>query len=191
MPITFAPESPQRTELLAEIKAKAVVHGKVILSSGLEADFYIDLRRVGLDGSVAPLVGRVMLETVRDLEFDAVGGLTLGADPVATAMMHAAAAHPELVGGRSLDAFVVRKAEKAHGLQRRIEGPDIAGRRVLIVEDTSTTGQSPMTAVEAAREAGAEVVAVAVIVERGAEPVIAESGLPYYAAFSLGDLGLA
>jgi orotate phosphoribosyltransferase len=191
MPITFAPDSAQRTELLAEIKAKAVVHGKVILSSGREADFYIDLRRVGLDGAVAPLVGRVMLETVRDLEFDAVGGLTLGADPVATAMMHAAAAHPELVGGRKLDAFVVRKTEKAHGLQRRIEGPDIAGRRVLIVEDTSTTGQSPMTAVEAARAAGAEVVAVAVIVERGAAPVIAAAGLPYYAAFSLADLGLA
>jgi len=191
MPITFAPESPQRTELLAEIKAKAVVHGKVILSSGLEADFYIDLRLVGLDGSVAPLVGRVMLETVRDLEFDAVGGLTLGADPVACAMMHAAAAHPDLVGGRKIDAFVVRKSEKAHGLQRRIEGPDIAGRRVLIVEDTSTTGQSPMTAVEAAREAGAEVVAVAVIVERGAQPVIEAAGLPYLAAFSLADLGLA
>lgn len=191
MPITFAPESPQRTELLAEIKAKAVVHGKVILSSGQEADFYVDLRRVGLDGSVAPLVGRVMLETVRDLEFDAVGGLTLGADPVAAAMMHAAAAHPDLVGGRAIDAFVVRKTEKAHGLQRRIEGPDIAGRRVLIVEDTSTTGQSPMTAVEAARSAGAEVVAVAVIVERGAEPVIEAAGLLYYAAFSLADLGLA
>jgi orotate phosphoribosyltransferase len=191
MPITFAPESPQRTELLAEIKAKAVVHGKVVLSSGREADFYIDLRRVGLDGAVAPLVGRVMLDTVRDLEFDAVGGLTLGADPVAAAMMHAAAAHPELAGGRKIDAFVVRKTEKAHGLQRRIEGPDIAGRRVLIVEDTSTTGQSPMTAVEAARAAGAEVVAVAVIVERGAEPVIADAGLPYYAAFGLADLGLA
>jgi orotate phosphoribosyltransferase len=191
MPITFAPKSPQRTELLAAIKAKAVVHGKVILSSGREADFYIDLRRVGLDGAVAPLVGRVMLETVRDLDFDAVGGLTLGADPVAAAMMHAAAAHPELVGGRKLDAFVVRKTEKAHGLQRRIEGPDIAGRRVLIVEDTSTTGQSPMTAVEAARAAGAEVVAVAVIVERGAAPVIAAAKLPYFAAFSLADLGLA
>jgi len=74
MPITFAPESQHRTALLAQIKAKAVVHGKVTLSSGQEADFYIDLRRVGLDGSVAPLVGRVMLETVRGLEFDAVGG---------------------------------------------------------------------------------------------------------------------
>ncbi len=190
MPITFAPASQHRAELLAQIKAKAVVHGKVTLSSGQEADFYIDLRRVGLDGAAAPLVGLVMLDLVRDLEFDAVGGLTLGADPVASAMLHAAAAHPELVGGRKLDAFVVRKTEKAHGLQRRIEGPDIAGRRVLIVEDTSTTGSSPLTAVEAARAAGAEVVAVAVIVERGALPAIDKAGLPYYAAFSLTDLGL-
>jgi orotate phosphoribosyltransferase len=190
MPITFAPASQHRAELLAQIKAKAVVHGKVTLSSGQEADFYIDLRRVGLDGAAAPLVGLVMLDLVRDLEFDAVGGLTLGADPVASAMLHAAAAHPELVGGRKLDAFVVRKTEKAHGLQRRIEGPDIAGRRVLIVEDTSTTGSSPLTAVEAARAAGAEVVAVAVIVERGAQPAIDKAGLPYYAAFSLTDLGL-
>ena len=185
MPITFAPASQHRTELLAQIKAKAVVHGKVTLSSGQEADFYIDLRRVCLDGAAAPLVGQVMLDLVRDLDFDAVGGLTLGADPVAAAMLHAAAAQ-----GRKLDAFVVRKAEKAHGLQRRIEGPDIAGRRVLIVDDTSTTGSSPLTAVEAARAAGAEVVAVAAIVERGAQPTIEKAGLPYYAAFSLTDLGL-
>jgi orotate phosphoribosyltransferase len=186
MPINFAADSPDRTELLAHIKAKAIVHGKVILSSGIEADWYIDLRRIGLDGSSAPLAGRVMLETVRALEFDAVGGLTLGADPVATAMMQAAAAQ-----GRKLDAFVVRKTEKAHGLQRRIEGPDIAGRRVLIVEDTSTTGQSPLTAVEAARAAGAEVVAVAVIVERGALAAVEAAGLPYYAAFSPIDLGIS
>jgi orotate phosphoribosyltransferase len=186
MPISFAPDSRDRAELLAEIQAKAVVLGRVVLSSGLEADFYIDLRRISLDGAAAPLVGRVMLDTVGGLEFDAVGGLTLGADPVATAMLHAAAAQ-----GRKLDAFVVRKAEKAHGLQRRIEGPDIAGRRVLIVEDTSTTGASPLTAVEAARAAGADVVAVAVIVERGAEPAIEAAGLAYFAAYSLSDLGLA
>jgi orotate phosphoribosyltransferase len=190
MPITFATDSPDRARLLDAIKARAVVHGRVTLSSGLESDWYIDLRRIGLAGATAPLVGRVMLETVRGLEFDAVGGLTLGADPVAAAMMHAAAADPGLVGGRGLDAFVVRKTEKAHGLQRRIEGPDIAGRRVLIVEDTSTTGTSPLTAVGAAREAGAEVVAVAVIVERGAEKAIEVAGLPYYAAFGLTDLGL-
>lgn len=172
-------------QLRDQIIAKAVVHGRVTLSSGREADYYVDLRRVTLDGHAAPLVGQVMLDLTRDLGYDAVGGLTLGADPVATAMLHAAAAR-----GQHLDAFVVRKAEKAHGLQRRIEGPDVAGRRVLAVEDTSTTGGSVLTAVEALREAGAEVVGVAVIVERGAAPAVTAAGLPYRAAFQLSDLGL-
>jgi orotate phosphoribosyltransferase len=174
-----------RDSLLAEIKKKAVVHGRVVLSSGQEADFYLDLRRITLDGVAAPLVGRVMLELTADLGFDAVGGLTLGADPVAAAMLHAAAAQ-----GRTLDAFVVRKAQKAHGMQRRIEGPEVKGRRVLAVEDTSTTGSSPLTAVQALREAGAEVVAVATIVDRGAAARMAEEGLDYRTAFTLGDLGL-
>ena len=174
-----------RDALKEEILTKAVVHGKVILSSGKEADYYVDLRRVTLDAVSAPLVGQVMLDLTQDLEFDAVGGLTLGADPVATAMMHVAAQQ-----GRKLDSFVVRKAEKAHGLQRRIEGPDVKGRRVLAVEDTSTTGGSVMTAVEALKEAGAIVVAVAVIVERGAAPLIEQNGLEYRAAYQLSDLGL-
>lgn len=174
-----------RAALLERITADAVVHGKVILSSGREADYYVDLRRVTLAGNAAPLVGEVMLDLTADLDYDAVGGLTLGADPVAAAMLHAAAAR-----GRSLDAFVVRKEGKAHGLQRRIEGPDVAGRRVLAVEDTSTTGGSVLTAVEALREAGAEVVGVAVIVERGARGRVTEAGLPYLAAYELSDLGL-
>ncbi|CAL9506823.1 MULTISPECIES: orotate phosphoribosyltransferase [Streptomyces] len=174
-----------RDALLRQIKDKAVVHGRVTLSSGAEADFYIDLRRITLDGESAPLAGQVMLDATAHLDYDAVGGLTLGADPVATSMMHAAAAR-----GRKLDAFVVRKAGKAHGLQRRIEGPDVAGRRVLIVEDTSTTGNSPLTAVEAARQAGAEVVAVATIVERGAAAAMERAGLPYVYAFDLQDLDL-
>jgi orotate phosphoribosyltransferase len=129
-----------------------------------------------------------MLELTADLEYDAVGGLTMGADPVAAAMLHAAAAQ-----GRPLDAFVVRKEGKAHGLQRRIEGPDVAGRRVLAVEDTSTTGGSVMTAVEALREAGAHVVGVAVIADRdtGAAGTIAAAGLDYRYAYGLADLGLA
>lgn len=171
--------------LKEEIIKKAVVHGKVILSSGKEADYYVDLRRVTLDAVAAPLVGEVMLELLKDWEFDAVGGLTLGADPVATAMMHVAGR-----GGRLIDSFVVRKAEKAHGLQKRIEGPEVKGRRVVAVEDTSTTGGSVLTAVEALREAGAIVVGVAVIVERGAKAAILEAGLEYRAAFTLEDLGL-
>ena len=174
-----------REELKAEILNKAVVHGKVILSSGKEADFYVDLRRVTLDATAAPLVGEVMLELTKDLNYEAVGGLTLGADPVATAMLHAAAKK-----GRKLNAFVVRKAEKAHGLQRRIEGPDVKGKRVLAVEDTSTTGGSVLTAVEALKEAGAIVVGVAVIVERGAKGKVEEAGLEYRAAFQLSELGL-
>jgi orotate phosphoribosyltransferase len=177
-----------RGELLQHIKDKAVVHGKVTLSSGIEADWYIDLRRITLDGAAAPLVGQIMLDLTADLEYDAVGGLTLGADPIADAMLHTAAAR-----GRALDAFVVRKAAKQHGMQRRIEGPDIKGRRVLIVEDTSTTGGSPLTAVEAAREAGAVVVAVATIVDRAtgaAEKITEGAGVPYLFAYSQADLGL-
>jgi len=171
--------------LKEEILKKAVVRGKVILSSGKEADFYVDLRRVTLDAVAAPLVGEVMLELTKDLDFEAVGGLTLGADPVATAMLHAAAKQ-----GRKLDAFVVRKSEKAHGLQRRIEGPDVKGKRVLAVEDTSTTGGSVLTAVEALKEAGAIVVGVAVIVERGAKERVESENLKYLSAFTLKDLGL-
>ena len=172
-------------QLREEILKKAVVHGKVILSSGKEAEYYVDLRRVTLDSIAAPLVGEVMLELTKDLDFEAVGGLTLGADPVATAMMHVAAGN-----GRKIDAFVVRKAEKAHGLQRRIEGPDVKGRKVLAVEDTSTTGGSVLTAVEALNEAGAIVVGVAVIVERGAKAKVESAGFKYLAAYQLSDLGL-
>lgn len=177
--------STDRDALRQQILDKAVVHGKVVLSSGREADYYVDLRRVTLDSVAAPLVGNVMLEATKAFDYDAVGGLTLGADPVAGAMLHAAAAQ-----GRPLDAFIVRKSEKQHGLQRRVEGPDVAGRRVLAVEDTSTTGGSVLTAVEALREAGAEVVAVAVVVERGAAPTVEAAGLPYIYAYSLDDLGL-
>ena len=174
-----------RDELLNAIRAVAVVHGDFVLSSGQRASWYVDLRRVLLAGKYAPLAGRVMLETTAGLAYDAVGGLTMGADPVAAAMMHAAAAD-----GRILDAFVVRKGEKAHGLQRRIEGPDVAGRRVLAVEDTSTTGNSVLTAVTALREAGAEVAGVAVLIDRGARAHVTELGIPYRAAFEQADLGL-
>ena len=172
-------------QLRDQIIEKAVVRGTVILSSGREADYYVDLRRVTLDAVAAPLVGRVMRELTADWSFSAVGGLTLGADPVATAMLHDAAR-----SGEVLDAFVVRKSEKQHGLQRRIEGPDVAGRSVLAVEDTSTTGGSVLTAVDALIEAGATVAGVAVIVDRGAGPAIVERGLAYRAAYALSDLGL-
>jgi orotate phosphoribosyltransferase len=185
--LTEAP--PDRDALLELIRKLAVVHGRVTLSSGREADYYIDLRRITLQAQAAPIVGRVMLDLVADWQFDAIGGLTMGADPIATAVLHASAAR----GGPPVDAFVVRKQAKEHGLQRRIEGPDVTGRRVIAVEDTSTTGASPVAAVQALREAGAEVVGVAVIVDRdtGAREVIEALGVPYRWAYNLADLGLA
>jgi orotate phosphoribosyltransferase len=181
-----------RGRLRELILSEAVVRGRVVLSSGREAEYYIDLRRVTLHHEGAPLVGNLMLETLVDADFgpgkiDAVGGLTLGADPIAAALLHAAAA-----GGRDLDAFVVRKEVKDHGMQRRIEGPDVGGKRVVVVEDTSTTGESALTAVAALREAGANVMAVAVIVDRdtGAREAIEAQGLPYLHIFRRAELGL-
>lgn len=170
---------------LAElVRDLAVVHGKVTLSSGREADYYVDLRRATLHHEASRLIGTLMRELTEDLDYVAVGGLTLGADPVATAVMHAP--------GRDIDAFVVRKAPKKHGMKRRVEGPSIVGRRVLVVEDTTTTGNSPLTAVEACRAEGAEVVAVATVVDRatGAAEVLREAGLDYRYLLGLEDLGL-
>ncbi|WP_106848793.1 orotate phosphoribosyltransferase [Blastococcus sp. Marseille-P5729] len=174
-----------RDRLLQLINEIAVVRGKVVLSSGKEADWYVDLRRISLHHEAAPLVGKVLLEATSDLEYDVVGGLTLGADPVATAMLHAAAAQ-----GRALDACVVRKEQKKHGMQRRVEGPGVEGRRVLAVDDTSTTGGSVLQAVEALREAGAEVVGVALIVDRGARPAIEDAGLQLRSAYTMDHLSV-
>lgn len=182
-----------RQRLIKLVKEQAVVHGKVTLASGKEADYYVDLRRVTLHHEAAPLIGHLLLDLLEEAglgtaEIDAVGGLTLGADPVAGALLHAAASR-----GQILDAFVVRKSGKAHGMQRQIEGPEVAGRRVVAVEDTSTTGGSVLTAVQALRAAGAEVAGVAVIVDRGtgAREVIEAEGLNYYHLLTLADLDLA
>jgi orotate phosphoribosyltransferase len=175
----------ERDDLRKLIHDHAVVWGRVTLSSGAQADYYVDLRRVALHHAGAPLIGKVMLDLVEGWDVDAVGGLTIGADPVAAAMLHEA--HRR---GRALDAFVVRKEGKAHGLQRRIEGPDVAGRRVIAVEDASTTGSGVLTAVGALRDAGANVVGTAVVVDRGAGAAVRAAGLEYRSAFTLTDLGL-
>jgi len=180
----------EREELAGLVRDLAVVHERVTLSSGAQADYYVDLRRATLHHRAAPLIGRLLRVLTADWDYDAVGGLTLGADPVATAMLHAAAADPAT---SPVDAFVVRKATKQHGLQRLVEGPDITGRRVLVVEDTSTTGSSVLTAVRAVRQTGAEVVGVATVVDRdtGAREAIEAEGAPYRALLGLADLGLA
>ncbi|GAA4821539.1 orotate phosphoribosyltransferase [Tomitella cavernea] len=172
-------------ELAGLVREHAVVHGKVTLSSGKEADYYVDLRRATLHHRAGPLIGRLLRELTADWEYTSVGGLTMGADPVALAVMHAP--------GRPVDACVVRKSAKQHGMQRRIEGPDVRGRRVLVVEDTTTTGNSPLTAVRALREEGADVVGVATVVDRdtGAAQIIEAEGVPYRSLLGLADLGLA
>lgn len=186
-----APDSAAARERLRELIVElAVVRGRVTLASGLEADYYIDLRRVTLQHEASRLVGQVMLELLDDagIEFDAAGGLTMGADPVGSAIMRAAGD-----AGRPIDTFVVRKAQKSYGMGRQVEGPSVEGRRVVVVEDTSTTGGSALTAVEALQRAGAEVVAVAIIVDRatGAKERIEESaGVPCLYAFGKDELGL-
>jgi orotate phosphoribosyltransferase len=187
--MTFsAPEKPRLVQLIKEL---AVVHGRVTLSSGLEADYYVDLRRATLHHEAAPLIGKVMLKLLTDngiKDIDAVGGLTMGADPVATALLHQAAGQ-----GIALDAFVVRKQAKAHGMGRQVEGPSVEGKRVVVLEDTSTTGGSPLTAAEALKAAGAIVIAVATVVDRntGAKEAIEAAGYPYLTAITLEDLGLS
>ena len=183
--------SESRAKLLKLIDDNAVIRGKVTLSSGKEADYYLDLRRITLDARSAPLVGDVMLDLFAEHDLldkiDAVGGLTMGADPVGTAIMHRS-----VVRGTPVNSFVVRKQAKEHGMSRRVEGPDVKGKRVIAVEDTSTTGGSVLTAVEALREAGAEVVAVAVVMDRntGAKERVEAEGLPYLIALTTADLGL-
>jgi orotate phosphoribosyltransferase len=179
-----------KARLIELIKELAVVHGKVTLSSGLEANYYVDLRRATLHHEAAPLIGKVMLDLLKDAgveNFDSVGGLTMGADPVATAILHQGASM-----GKKIDAFVVRKAAKEHGMGRQVEGPDVSGKKVIVLEDTSTTGGSPLTAARALEKAGATVVAVATVVDRatGAREVIEDAGYKYLFAVSLEDLGL-
>jgi orotate phosphoribosyltransferase len=185
--VRTAVDETAKAELARLVTELAVVHGRVTLSSGKEADYYVDLRRATLHHAAAPLIGRLLRSLTADWDYVAVGGLTLGADPVALAMMHAAAS-----AGEVLDAFVVRKETKRHGMQRRIEGIEVGGQRVLAVEDTSTTGGSVLTAVEALREAGASVVGVATVVNRGdaARLAVEEAGLPYRSLLDLSDLGL-
>lgn len=177
-----------RQKLIALIKDEAVFHGDFTLSSGKKATYYVDMRKLTLDHRAAPAIGRIMADLIGDIDgVVAVGGLTLGADPIANAVMHATAASEN-----PLDAFVVRKEPKDHGRGRQIEGAEVEGKRVVVLEDTSTTGQSALKAVEALRKAGAEIVAVAVIVDRltGAQAAIEAEGLEWRAAIDLGDLGL-
>lgn len=178
-----------RQQLIDFISADAVFHGDFTLTSGKKASYYVDMRRVSLDHRVAPLIGQVMLDLIAEVpDVVAVGGLTMGADPIASAILHQGVAR-----GLSYDAFVVRKEPKDHGRGRQVEGPDLDGKRVIVVEDTSTTGGSPLAAIEALKKVGAVIAGVAVVVDRntGAREIIEAAGYPYFAALELSDLGLS
>src|SRR5579884_2348473 len=124
-----------RTALLALLRRDAVLYGDFVLSSGQRSSYYLDARRVTLSAAAAHLVGQVFVQRLAGQEIDAVGGLTLGADPIVSAI---ATVSGEL--GRPIDGLIVRKAAKEHGSGRRIEGPWREGVRVAVVEDTMTTG---------------------------------------------------
>ena len=176
-----------RQALIALIGEEAVFHGDFTLSSGKKATYYVDMRKLTLDHRAAPAIGRLVLDIVRDLDVDAVGGLTLGADPIANAALHASVA-----ADAPVDAFVVRKEPKDHGRGRQIEGAEVDGKRVVIVEDTSTTGGSPLKAAQVAKDAGADVVAVVTVVDRktGAQAAVEAAGFEWRSIIDLDDLGL-
>lgn len=174
-----------RGALLHILRREAVLRGDFVLSSGRRSSFYLDARRVTLSAAAAPLVGLVFLQHLQELEIDAVAGLTLGADPIvsAVAVVSGQRQHP-------LDGLIVRKATKEHGAGRRIEGPWRDGMRVAILEDTMTTGASALEAASAVRDAGGAVAAVCGLIDRdeGARRAVEAAGFGFGAIYSVAEL---
>jgi orotate phosphoribosyltransferase len=175
-----------RRELLRLLAAKSFRLGEFKLSSGGVSDYYIDCRTTTLDAKGSKLTGQVFLEEIRarGWKAQAIGGLTMGADPIVVAV--------SVVSG-DMDGFLVRKAEKQHGTGRRIEGFQQKGARVVIVDDVCTTGASTVQAIEAAREFGFTIVGVMCLVERqeaGGRPGIekAASPAPFISIFMASDV---
>lgn len=181
------PDSDDREQLAALLCERSLRRGDFVLSSGARSDYYIDARTTTMSGLGQYLIGRVGLTTLNEADWrpDAIGGLTLGADPVAYAIAHAAAAQ-----GRVLDAFTVRKEAKQHGVGRRIEGGFRAGMRVVVCEDTITTGASALDAIGAVEAAGAAVIGVLALVDRdeGGRAKIEERGYAARAVFTAREL---
>jgi orotate phosphoribosyltransferase len=169
--------------LLDELRTHALVIGDVVLTSGATAQYYVDAKRAILRPAGFRALGELVAAQAAEWGATAVGGLTMGADPVACAA---------LAGGFDGKAFFVRKESKQHGLQRRIEGPFLdAGDRCVIVEDVVTTGGSTLEAIAAVRDAGHEIVGVISVLDRlagGAERIAAAAGAPYVACATIDDL---
>ena len=180
-------ESP-KSALVAHLVTHALrTDGPFTLRSGATSDWYLDARQTTFDGTGARLVGRAVLEHVPD-DADAVGGMTMGADPVAVATAITAAE-----SGRSLVSFSIRKEAKDHGVGGRLVGPITAGSRVVALEDTTTTGSALVEAIEVLVSEGIEVVAAVALVDRSdgaAAKRLADLGVPYTAIVTPADLGV-
>ena len=177
-----------KKELLELILHDAFVKKQIKLSSGKISDFYIDVRRVSLDARGLYLMSFLIWEMIKDDDIAAVGGLTLGADPIVAGVCMAAAQN-----GKSLKGFLVRKTPKEHGERRLIEGPELAeGTRVVIVDDVATSGSSVVKAVEAAQASGFKVVKAVVVMDRGegAKDNLLKLGCPLVSLFTRQDLPL-
>ncbi len=180
-------ENEIRGELLKLVKEKAVRKGEHTLSSGKKSDYYIDGKQVTLDPHGILLVGKMILAMLHGVQAEAVGGPTLGADPIA-----AAVALLSSQTGRPLKAFIVRKEEKKHGTQKRIEGPALnKGERVIVVEDVVTSGKSVKDAIEVIEKLGCRVVKVICVVDReeGAGKLLTDYN--FSPIFTKTELGLA
>jgi len=177
----------QRERLLEILKKKAVLYGDFVLASGKRSSYYIDGRLVTLEPEGAYLIARLILDVLKDAPVDAIGGPTLGADPIVGATVAAS-----YIAGRPLLGFIVRKSQKDHGTQKRIEGPLREGHRVAIVEDVVTSGRSALEAIEQVEAADAKVVKVISVIDRlkGAEELFAEKGYSYTALFTTRSLGI-
>jgi orotate phosphoribosyltransferase len=172
-----------KQRLVEELREHALVIGEVTLTSGRTAQYYVDAKRAILRPAGFAALGELVAERAREWGATAVGGLTMGADPVACAA---------LAAGADVKAFFVRKETKAHGLQRRIEGPPLdQADRVLVVEDVVTTGGSTLQAIEAIREAGHEIVGVTAVLDRlagGGEAIREAAGAPYEPLTTIDDV---
>lgn len=175
----------KRTRLLELIKKEALSVKPIVLSSGKKSDYYIDCRLITLHPEGAFLIADVFFDMLEDVEFDALGGLTIGADPIAGAF-----AAVSFQRGRPKPTFIVRKEQKKHGTQKLIEGPLKGGSRVVIVDDVATSGGSLLSAIDAATSAGCSVAAVLVVVDRmeGAREKLAERGYRLLSIFTREDL---
>jgi orotate phosphoribosyltransferase len=170
-----------RERLFAILKEKAFRRGKVILASGRESDYYFDMKPAMLDPDGAALMAEIILQQIQDVKADCVGGLEMGAVPLI-----APVAMQSRKFGRPLPGFFVRKTVKDHGTKKRVDGNDIAGKTVIILEDVTTTGASAMDAVKAVTDAGAKVALVISILDRGegAADLYAKAGIPFKSLFT-------